>query len=159
MPVSRATPLVIRRALPDEADALTVLCRTAKRHWGYPPEWMDVWAVQLQVSAQDIAEQFIYVGEDAGTRVGFYGLRRDEHGWHLEHLWIEPAHMGRGHGRALFGAAVAMARRLGARELHIKADPNAEPFYCKMGAVRCELEVYELLGTRREVPRMIFALA
>ncbi|MBA4135963.1 MAG: GNAT family N-acetyltransferase [Opitutus sp.] len=156
--MSRATPLVIRRALPGEADALTVLCRTAKRHWGYPTAWMDVWAVQLQITAQDIAEQFIYVGEADATIVGFYGLRRDEFGWHLEHLWLKPAHMGCGFGRELFEAAVAMARRLGARELHIKADPNAEPFYQKMGAVRRELEVYELLGTRREVPRMVYAI-
>lgn len=119
---------------------------------------MEVWADQLQITAEIIAHQFVYVGERDGALVGFYSLRREEARWHLEHLWLDPTTIGRGYGRELFEAAVAMARRLGARELHIKADPNAEPFYRKMGAVRRELEIYELLGTRREVPLMVYAI-
>jgi hypothetical protein len=43
--------------------------------------------------------------------------------------------------------------------MKIKADPNAEPFYLKMGAIRQGLEVYQLLGKiRREVPLMVFKL-
>ena len=161
VPVSHVTPLVIRRAETREAGALTDLCRTAKRHWGYPPEWMAVWADDLLVTPAAIAAQWIYVGEEAGRVVGFFGLRQDEGdaAWHLEHLWVEPAHIGQGRGRELFNAAVRLARALGVRELRIKADPNAEPFYLRMGAVRRSLQVYELCGTRREVPLMAFAVA
>jgi GNAT superfamily N-acetyltransferase len=156
--VSRQAPLVIRRAEPGEADALTDLCRAAKRHWGYPPEWMEAWAEVLRITPAAIAEQWIYVAEQEGHRVGFYGLRREGPRWHLEHLWLEPAAIGRGHGRTLFAAAATMAQRLGARALHIKADPNAEAFYRKMGAVRRDLEAYDLLGTRRELPLMVYPL-
>lgn len=158
VPVSRETPLVIRRARPGEADALTDLCRAAKRHWGYPPEWLAAWAEDLQVTEAFIAEQLVAVGEWRGRAVGFYGLRRAGPAWHLEHLWLEPAHIGRGWGRALFTAAVVEARRLGARELQLKADPHAEAFYLRMGARRHALEVYELFGTRREVPLMTYAI-
>ncbi len=160
MPVSSLTPLVIRRAEAREADALTALCRAAKRHWGYPAEWLAAWTDELRITPAVIAAQWIYVGEEAGRTVGFFGLRRDEvHGaWHLEHLWLDPAHIGRGCGRELFGAAVRLARALGVRELHVKADPNAEGFYLKMGAVRRSQQVYELCGTRREVPLMVYAV-
>lgn len=152
--VSSAASLVIRRAEAREAGALTELCRTAKRHWGYPSEWMARWTSDLLVTPAAIGAQWICVGEEAGRVVGFLGLRRDEVDAtrHLEHLWLEPAHIGRDRGRELFNAAVRLAHALGARELHLKADPNAEPFHRRMGAVRRSSQVYELCGVRREVP-------
>ena len=42
--------------------------------------------------------------------------------------------MGGGAGRMLFEAATRLARRLGARRMAILADPNAAPFYERMGA-------------------------
>ncbi|MCL4530843.1 MAG: hypothetical protein M1485_06230 [Chloroflexi bacterium] len=33
----------IRRALPEEADALTEIAIAAKRHWGYPERWIEIW--------------------------------------------------------------------------------------------------------------------
>lgn len=154
-------PLVIRRAEPREADALTDLCRAAKRHWGYPPELMAAWADDLLVTPAAIAAQWIYVGEEAGRVVGFFGLRRDDMAatWRLEHLWLDPAHIGRGRGRELFAAAVNCARALGVRELHIEADPNAEGFYLKMGAVRRSLQISVRAGTRRELPLMTYVIA
>ena len=90
---------------------------------------------------------------------GFLGLARMDGQWHLEHLWVLPAFQGCGLGRALFDEAVRQARAVGATELHIKSDPNAEPFYLKMGAVRTGLEVYDLLGNiRREVPQLSYRL-
>ena len=49
-------------------------------------------------------------------------------------MFVDPPAMGRGAGRALFAAAAALARRLGARSMPILADPNAAPFYERMGA-------------------------
>jgi GNAT superfamily N-acetyltransferase len=158
MTIKHDTGIVIRSARPDEADALTELCRAAKRHWGYPEEWMREWLPELTVTPEMVREQVLAVAELDGIRAGFYGLRRDmEGGWHLEHLWLEPQMIGRGLGRVLFEAAVAEAGRRGIAELRIKSDPNAEPFYLKMGAVRVDTEVYQLLGRhRREVPLMIY---
>ncbi len=49
-------------------------------------------------------------------------------------LFIHPEHIGQGHGAALFRWAVQEGRRLGARRMTIEADPEAEPFYRRMGA-------------------------
>ena len=43
----------------------------------------------------------------------------------LKWLFVAPAAMGRGPGRALLADAVSIARRSGARALRIESDPNA----------------------------------
>lgn len=52
----------------------------------------------------------------------------------LDALFIDPPAIGSGAGRALFDAAVALARKRGARRMTILADPNAAAFYERMGA-------------------------
>ena len=52
----------------------------------------------------------------------------------LDLLFVEPARLGGGAGRALFAAAAALAARLGARRLTILADPHAAAFYERQGA-------------------------
>ena len=118
---------------------------------------MDAWCDELTVSPEFIRRQRVGVAELSGEIVGFYGLRCDDDVWHLEHLWLRPAHIGRGLGRALFGEAVREARAGGATELLIKSDPNAEPFYRRMGAERVRVETYLLLGAiPRTVPHLRF---
>lgn len=51
-------------------------------------------------------------------------------------MFVDPAFVGRGVGRALMDHAVALARELGHDSLTIVADPNAEGFYRRMGAQR-----------------------
>jgi GNAT superfamily N-acetyltransferase len=60
--------------------------------------------------------------------------------------------MRRGIGRALFEHAVAEVNRLGFRSMKIEADPNAEAFYKRMGAVRVGTNTSETCGERRELP-------
>jgi GNAT superfamily N-acetyltransferase len=150
---------VFRRAQPQDAVALTQIALAAKQSWGYPDEWMAEWRADLTITPGYIGASPVWVAELEGTAAGFLGLVRTDGHWHLEHLWVRPAWHGRGLGRALFNEAVRQARAVGATELHIKSDPNAEPFYLKMGAVRTGVEVYELLGKfRREVPQLRFRL-
>lgn len=150
---------VFRRAEPAEAAALTRIALAAKQSWGYPDEWMAEWRADLTISPGYIGSSPVWVAEVDRTVVGFLGLVHTEGQWHLEHLWVLPAWQGRGLGRALFAEAVQLARGVSATELHIKSDPNAEPFYLKMGAVRTGLEAYDLLGkVRREVPQLGYRL-
>ncbi|HLP26967.1 MAG TPA: GNAT family N-acetyltransferase [Acidobacteriota bacterium] len=158
VPVIEPLPLQIRRAVPSEAPTLTTLCRAAKRHWGYPDEWMDAWADTVRVTPAAIRSQLIFVACGAGdpAPVGFFGLRREGSQWCLEHFWVTPAQIGRGVGRAMFGLALATARRNGARELQIKSDPNAEGFYRRMGARRVGEQRYLLLEKYpRELPLLV----
>jgi len=52
----------------------------------------------------------------------------------LDLMFVDPPAIGGGAGRALFAAAADLARRFGARRMTILADPNAAPFYERMGA-------------------------
>ena len=116
---------------------------------------MAEWLAGLTITPEFVRTQRVGVAEQAGAVMGFYSLRREAGQWHLEHLWLCPAHMGHGHGRLLYAEAVRQAHAEGATELHIAADPNAEPFYLKMGAVRTGVEIYQLPGRhRRELPRL-----
>jgi GNAT superfamily N-acetyltransferase len=49
-------------------------------------------------------------------------------------MFVDPLVLNRGVGRVLFEAAAALARRLGAQRMAILAEPNAAPFYERMGA-------------------------
>ena len=152
-------PLRFRRAEAQDAPLLTEIALAAKQHWGYPAEWMAEWRPDLAVTAGYILSQPVVVAEAEGGVVGFAGLSTLEGHRYLEHLWLQPQHIGRGFGRALFMEAVGLARSAGETELRIKSDPNAEKFYLKMGAVRTGAEVYDLLGKfRREVPLLIYQL-
>src|SRR5262249_29131192 len=51
-------------------------------------------------------------------------------------LYVEPAHWKRRVGRVLFGAATTRAKALKAGVLMIYAEPSAEGFYKRMGAIR-----------------------
>ncbi len=154
------TPLLFRSARTEDAALLTEIALAAKQHWGYPAEWMAEWRPDLTVTAGYILSQPVVVAEAEGGVVGFAGLSTLEGHRYLEHLWLKPAYIGRGFGRSLFMAAVRVARSAGVTELRIKSDPNAEPFYLKMGAVRTGVEVYDLLGKfRREVPLLAYQLS
>jgi GNAT superfamily N-acetyltransferase len=154
----KPTP-VFRRARSDEAAALTEIALAAKQSWGYPDEWLAAWRADLTLTADYIRAQPVVVAELDGTIAGFFGLERKDGDWHLEHLWLRPVFIGRGLGRELFAAAVRLARAGGAAELRIRSDPNAEPFYLKMGAVRAGQEAYLLLGKiPREVPLLVYPL-
>ena len=151
--------LTFRPAVAADAEALTALCRAAKAHWRYPAAWLDAWRGDLRVTPEYIATGWVGVAEVSGETVGFYGLKRAADGWYLEHLWLEPKWIGRGLGRSLFAESAQAARALGATELLIKADPNAEGFYLKMGACRTRVETYLLLGTiKRDLPHFRFSL-
>ncbi|MFY9235224.1 MAG: GNAT family N-acetyltransferase [Fimbriimonadaceae bacterium] len=52
----------------------------------------------------------------------------------LSRMMIEPSAIGTGCGRLLWDHAVSTAQALGISVITLDADPNAEPFYRRMGA-------------------------
>src|SRR5688500_13681994 len=124
--------LRIRRALPAEADALTQIALSAKRHWGYPAHWMEVWMPQLTFSPDYFQENETWVAE-VDHPIAFYTLQeRDGNAW-IENLWVLPKHIGQGIGKRLFLHAMSRSREMGYKILQLEADPNAAAFYEKMG--------------------------
>jgi GNAT superfamily N-acetyltransferase len=142
----------IVRAKPEDAETLTEIAHAAKRHWGYPENWMAAWRDVLTMRADFIAANIAYVAREDNLAVAFYVLTTEEDGIHLDHLWVLPRAMGRGIGRALFEHAAAEAKNFGFDSIKIEADPNAEGFYERMGARRLGVQISEVEGTRRELP-------
>jgi N-acetylglutamate synthase-like GNAT family acetyltransferase len=144
----------IRRATPVESDQLTALAHAAKRHWNYPQEWIDYWESDLTLPPEFIANNEVFVAITNDIIVGCCALIVNEGLVELEHMWIDPEQMGRGVGRALFEYASRRASELGFRELELSADPNAEPFYARMGAQRIGEIPADMFGQARVLPRM-----
>jgi GNAT superfamily N-acetyltransferase len=125
----------IRNAKPGEAEGLTALCTRSKAHWGYDAAFMKMSAAALAVSEDDIAAGCVLVAVDeAGHVVGMAAVLPGGETSDLDAMFVDPPAIGSGAGRALFDAAVALARRQGAKRMTILADPNAAPFYERMGA-------------------------
>ena len=145
----------IFRAEPDDAGVLTQIAFAAKSYWGYPERWIERWQESLTITPEFITGNEVYAAVFEEEICGFYALIERGRGAELEHLWVSPERIGVGIGRALFDHAVRRTAALGAANLSIEADPNAEGFYRRMGARRVGENVYEIEGQRRELPLLI----
>jgi GNAT superfamily N-acetyltransferase len=148
--------MTIIRAKPEDAEMLTDIAHAAKRHWGYPENWIAAWRKILTMRPEFIAENTAYCAVEDDRAIGFYVLTTEDDGLHLDHLWILPRAMRRGVGRALFEHAVATASRLGSNLIKIEADPNAEGFYKRMGATRVGAACSEVCGEARQLPLLVY---
>ena len=127
----------IRRAAPHESGLLSDLALRSKGHWGYAAGFLEACRGALTLSADYIAAWPVFVLEEAGKVVGFYGLRGLDGGRvELLYLFLEPTAINRGHGKRLWAHAVEAAARFGFHKLMIESDPHAESFYLSMGARR-----------------------
>jgi GNAT superfamily N-acetyltransferase len=129
------TMVSIRNAKPGEGKSLTALCVRSKAHWGYDAAFMRKSAAALLVSEAEIAAGRVLVAVDAaGRTIGVASVVPEGDTADLAVLFVDPPAIGSGAGRVLFEAAVALSRGTGARRMTILADPNAAPFYERMGA-------------------------
>lgn len=144
----------IRRAKSDDADTLTAIAHAAKRHWGYPDNWIAHWKSELTITPEFINANEVFVAVNDGRIIGCCALVLSESLSELEHMWILPEFIGTGLGRRLFMHARDRAASLSLGELELSADPNAEGFYQHMGAVRIGEVRSEIDGQPRVLPRM-----
>lgn len=143
----------VRAAQPGDAPDLSRIAVAAKRSWGYPESWIDAWSPVLTVDEAFVARHAVWVSLDAGAApVGWAALVDDAGRAQLDHLWVLPAHQGRGHGRLLLDAVVQEATRRGHAVLHIEADPHAVPFYEHHGARSTGSVDAPVLCTPRRLP-------
>jgi GNAT superfamily N-acetyltransferase len=149
----------IRRAIAADAVALTEIAHAAKRHWGYPERWIEMWKDALTITPRFISENKVYAARVDGEIAGFSALVADAGRVWLEHLWVSPQHIGTGIGKALFIHAAGEAASTGASVLEIESDPNAEGFYKRMGSSRVGEVVSEIEGAKRVLPLLRFDLS
>lgn len=144
----------IRRAKPEEAGILTEIAHAAKRHWGYPENWIQHWQADLTITPEFINDNEMYVAMNGDEIAGCCAIAFSESHAELEHMWIRPEHIGTGVGRALFLHVKERAADLKIPALELSADPNAEGFYERMGATRIGEVRSEIDGQPRVLPRM-----
>jgi GNAT superfamily N-acetyltransferase len=145
---------MIRSALPEEANTLTQIALDAKRHWGYPENWIQHWEADLTITPDFIDQNQVFVIEEDGEVKGFYALCVDGSTAELEHMWVTPAYIGTGIGKELFLDAMDRATALRVNEIELSADPNAAGFYRRMGATQIGEVESEIDGHSRKLPRM-----
>lgn len=130
----------------------------AKSHWGYPQTWMRRWEEALTVTPEYVSANPTYAAVADQEIVGFCALRVRSDEALLDHLWVLPAAMRKGVGRALFTHAEKTAREFGAASLKIVGDPHAEGFYRRMGALLYGREDAAIDGQARFLPLLKKAL-
>ena len=154
---ARTADLTLRRARPEEADALTALALGSKRVWGYDESFMARARAELTVTATMIAAHPTTVCERESNPVGFYMLAITGRLAEVELFFVAPGAIRSGVGRALWRRLVADAVEHGAEAIGISADPSAEGFYRAMGAVRTgSVESGSIPG--RSLPRLAFRI-
>ncbi len=149
----------MRRARAEDAEALSDLAFRSKAHWGYDPAFLAACRAELEIRADQIEWFPTYLLDDAGAIAGFYSLESlSTDCIELNHLFLEPARIGRGEGRILLTHAAARARERGYRVMRIQSDPHAEAFYTACGATRVGEEASASIPGRT-LPVLELALA
>lgn len=134
----------IRNAESVEASELTAIAFAAKRHWGYPDAWIDLWADELSIDANYIERNRVLLATDGNRTLGWCALKEEKGEYWVDYCWVLPEAKGHGIGRALIHQAFRLAAELRAPTLKVVSDPNAEGFYCKLG--------FRRIGDRPSVP-------
>ncbi len=129
----------VREAKPEEQRELTRLCVRATRHAGYDDAFIDRSMPALTVTLPLISAGCVLVAQESSSEiVGVVAVMTTPlQGVALLYgIFVDPARWKRGIGRVLFRAAIARAREMKAGALMIYAEPSAEGFYRRMGAIR-----------------------
>lgn len=127
-------PLTIRAATIDELSGLSDLCFRSKAVWGYDEKFMEACRGELSFEPRDLELTHIAVAEHDGKPIGVAQVEVVDAEADLLKLFVEPSALRSGTGKALLVWATDVATKLGAKRLTIDADPDAAPFYRRMGA-------------------------
>jgi len=148
----------LRAAEPHEASALSDLALRSKGHWGYSQAFLAACRAELTVTPQRCASGAVTVAVRSGRILGFHVLEGSPPDGQLAALFVDSDLIGTGVGDRLLRHALGSAGRQGFRSLALEADPGAEGFYVRYGAVRAgEVASGSIPG--RLLPRLTFELS
>ena len=149
--------LLIRAPDVEELPALSELCMRSKAVWGYDAAFMAACRAELSFDARDLASSRIAVAARADNVLGVAQVRMRGRDADLAKLFVEPSVLRGGVGRALFAWATEAAKEMGARRMIIEADPDAAPFYRRLGAREAGLAPSASIAGRM-LPRLVVEL-
>ncbi len=127
--------LQLRDARANETQTLTELCLRSKAVWGYDAAFMAACRDELTIKPCDLERSWLQVAVAGNNVIGLAQVTVTGDDAELAKLFIDPGALRTGAGRTLFDRAAREARVRGAKRLWIEADPDAAPFYRRMGAV------------------------
>lgn len=126
---------MIRRVRPEDLSAVNEMIFRSKASQGYDADFMKACREELTLRPEDLEARMLWLaeGEPVAGTVGLI-VENDRNG-EICTMFVDPQCQGRGVGRRLWGTALDAARQIGLSRLHLDADPNAVPFYQKMGCI------------------------
>lgn len=119
----------MRRALPDDAQALTDLMQASRAYEGSYRSILDGYAITRDQIARDV----IYLAKQNGQVAGFYSLTLVS-GPELDLLFVADSMQGTGLGNMLIQHMKEQARQREIRHVKIVSHPPSVGFYQRMGA-------------------------
>ncbi len=143
----------IHQAKPEDWERLGQIAVASKSYWGYSEHLLLQWAQTPIITPDSIKKDTVYVACINSFLIGWYRLLIRLPVVILEDLWVLPDYIGKGVGRNLFEHAIQQANLSGAERLELDADPNAEPFYTRMG---CQVIGESISEWGRAVPHLAY---
>ena len=139
----------IKKAFPENVNDINHLLRLSKGHWGYSSEFLDRFMQGFSLTVQYIQEQDIKLFYINSRIAGFFNfIINKDNMFELDNFFLHPDYIGQGIGRALWNSCCQLAEKCHYTEFVIWSDPNAEPFYLKMGCKKIGVRVSPTLPNR-----------
>jgi RimJ/RimL family protein N-acetyltransferase/GNAT superfamily N-acetyltransferase len=140
----------IVKASINDLKAINKLIWTSKKHWNYSDSDMVQWESALTLTPLELEKQSVYVMKSQQI-IGVCAIKNTPEYVEINHLWVAPKHMKKGHGSHLLKTSVALSN-LHTKPIQVEADPNAEAFYESLGFVTYDKKPSQIEG--RYLPLM-----
>lgn len=141
----------------DMLPTISALCLRSKAHWGYDEAFMAACVDVLTFTPDDLTKGPLVVAMHNNIMAGMCQVSVVDNAGELEHLFVEPAHIGTGVGRFLFDWAIENLRQAGATALSVTSDPHAAAFYRHVGCQEVgHVPSNAIAG--RFLPRLVYKL-
>ena len=142
----------IKKVVIQDANRLTTIAITAKRYWGYPEAWIQLWTSGLTITTTFIESNELFKAVYQDKILGFCALVFKEDKVEIEHCWVAPAYIGHGIGQQLIEYALVFISKKAIQKVEVVSDPNAIGFYEKMGFK--QIGTYQSQPNNRLLPLM-----
>jgi GNAT superfamily N-acetyltransferase len=127
--------MTIEKATNTDHQILTQITKKSKAFWGYSEEQIEIWSKFLTVTSSYIDANTVYKLSVEDQIVGYYSFfNQDEKTIKLDNLFVLPEYIGKGLGRLLMEHFLLNINK--ANTITLNSEPNAEPFYSKLGFVK-----------------------